>query len=134
MDWVNLLIPLGLALLLGAIIGLERQWRQRMAGLQTNTLVSVGAALFVMLSMHTGEDTRIPAQIVSGIGFLGGGVILREGHGVRGLNTAATLWCAGAIGCLAGSGLYFAAIIGTAVVLMINIILLHKSWTNPDIT
>lgn len=123
MDWVNLLIPLGLALLLGAIIGLERQWRQRMAGLQTNTLVSVGAALFVMLSMHTGEDTRIPAQIVSGIGFLGGGVILREGHGVRGLNTAATLWCAGAIGCLAGSGFYIEAIIGTAVVLTVNIIL-----------
>lgn len=123
MLWVDMFIPLGLALFLGAMIGLERQWRQRMAGLQTNALVSVGAALFVMLSMHTTENTRIPAQIVSGIGFLGGGVILREGHGVRGLNTAATLWCAGAIGSLAGSRFYSEAIIGTAVVLMVNITL-----------
>ena len=123
MNWVELLIPLGLAFVLGSIIGLERQWRQRMAGLQTNALVSTGAALFLMLSEYTPGDTRIPAQIVSGVGFLGGGVILREGHGIRGINTAATLWCTAAIGCLVGSRLYTEAIMGTVAVLMINLIL-----------
>ncbi len=122
-NWTDLPIPLGLALLLGSLIGLERQWRQRTAGLQTNALVSTGAALFAMLSTHTPGDTRITAQIISGIGFLGGGVILREGHGVKGLNTAATLWCTGAIGCLAGSRFYSEAIIGTTMILVINIIL-----------
>ncbi len=83
-----------MAFVLGAILGLERQWRQRLAGLRTNTLVATGAALFVMLSALTPGDsspTRVAAQVVSGIGFLAGGVILREGTTVRGLNTAATL-------------------------------------------
>lgn len=123
MNYIEFAIPLGLAFLLGSAIGLERQWRQRMAGLQTNALVAIGATLFLMLSGYTPGDTRIPAQIVSGVGFLGGGVILREGHGVRGINTAATLWCTAAIGCLVGAKLYTEAITGTAVILIVNIIL-----------
>jgi len=97
------------ALCFGAVIGIERQWRQRLAGLRTNTLVSLGAASFVLFSAAFPEEispTRVSAQIVSGIGFLGAGIIFREGFNVRGLNTAATLWCAAAIGMLAGAGVF----------------------------
>ena len=105
------------AFVLGMLIGIERQWRQRMAGLRTNTLVCVGSALFVALTGLThGETTRIAGQVVSGIGFLGAGVILREGLNVRGLNTAATLWCAAAVGILAGMGFILEATIGTIAV------------------
>ncbi|HIK38563.1 MAG: MgtC/SapB family protein [Geminocystis sp.] len=119
-------VRLIVAFLLGSAIGLERQWRQRMAGLRTNTLVAIGAALFVMLSVLTPGDsspTRIAAQVVSGIGFLGGGVILREGLSVRGLNTAATLWCAAAIGALAGAGFLTQATLGALSVLATNLFL-----------
>src|SRR6201996_6999759 len=98
---------LGVATLLGACIGFERQWRQRMAGLRTNTLVAIGAASFVVfesLFPDDGSPTRVAAQVVSGIGFLGAGIIFREGLQVSGLNTAATLWCSAAVGLLAGSG------------------------------
>jgi putative Mg2+ transporter-C (MgtC) family protein len=118
---------LGLALLLGGLIGLERQWRQRTAGLRTNALVSTGSALFVMLAAMTTADVssmpRIAAQVVSGIGFLGAGVIMREGLSVRGLNTAATLWCAAAVGTLAGAGWKLGAVTGTAAVLAIHLCL-----------
>ncbi|PLZ97945.1 hypothetical protein CEN50_13115 [Fischerella thermalis CCMEE 5268] len=126
MTWLDFTIRLAVAFLLGSVIGLERQWRQRMAGLRTNTLVCVGAALFVMLSAQTPGDsspTRIAAQVVSGIGFLGGGVILKEGATIRGLNTAATLWCAAAIGTFSGSGLIIQAFLGAAAVLIANILL-----------
>lgn len=88
------------AMLLGALIGAERQWRQRMAGLRTNALVATGAAVFILSAMSASPDSpgRIAAQIVSGIGFLGAGVIMRDGMNVRGLNTAATLWCSAGIG------------------------------------
>ncbi|MEN9207270.1 MAG: MgtC/SapB family protein [Gloeomargarita sp. GMQP_bins_120] len=122
-EFVNRLV---VAFLLGSALGLERQWRQRMAGLRTNTLVAIGAALFVMLSALIPGDTsptRIAAQVVSGIGFLGGGVILREGLTVRGLNTAATLWCAAAVGSLAGAGLPAQAAVGTGAVLVANLVL-----------
>lgn len=91
-----------LAMCLGALIGAERQWRQRMAGLRTNALVATGAAVFILSSYATSPDSpgRIAAQIVSGIGFLGAGVIMREGMNIRGLNTAATLWCSAGIGVL----------------------------------
>jgi putative Mg2+ transporter-C (MgtC) family protein len=95
------------ALALGTVIGLERQWRQHQAGLRTNALVALGAALFVSLSRLMGDEnspTRIASYIVSGLGFLGGGVILRDGLTVKGMNTAATLWCTGAVGTLAGAG------------------------------
>lgn len=126
MSLLDFSLRLFVAFLLGSAIGLERQWRQRMAGLRTNALVCVGASLFVMLSVMTpGESspTRMAAQVVSGIGFLGGGVILREGLTVRGLNTAASLWCASAIGCIAGAGLFHQAFIGAIAVLMANIAL-----------
>lgn len=93
------------AMLLGALIGAERQWRQRMAGLRTNALVATGAAVFILSSMTTSPDSpgRIAAQIV--LDWLSGaGVIMREGMNVRGLNTAATLWCSAGIGVLCGLG------------------------------
>jgi putative Mg2+ transporter-C (MgtC) family protein len=114
------------AVLMGMAIGVERQWRQHPAGLRTNALVSLGAALFVGLSTLMDRDaspTRIAAQVVSGLGFLGGGVILREGLNVRGLNTAATLWCSGAVGSLAGAGFPLEALAGTTAVLFVHIAL-----------
>jgi putative Mg2+ transporter-C (MgtC) family protein len=120
MTWIHFIIHLAVAQFLGAAIGVERQWRQRMAGLRTNALVATGAAMFVMLgSMIPGEasPTRVVSYVVSGIGFLGGGVILREGFAVRGLNTAATLWCAAAVGCLAGWGFVPEASIGAAAII-----------------
>ena len=90
------ILNLAVALCLSAAIGFERQWRNRLAGLRTNTLVALGAASFVIFEeLIPGESspTRVAAQVVSGIGFLGAGLIFREGLSVRGLNTAATLWC-----------------------------------------
>ncbi|MFM9607276.1 MgtC/SapB family protein [Streptomyces sp. V2] len=110
----------------GALIGVERQWRARMAGLRTNALVAAGATLFVLYSEavgDTGSPTRVASYVVSGIGFLGGGVILREGGGVRGLNTAATLWCSAAVGVLAASGRLDLCLIGTAAVLAVHLLL-----------
>jgi putative Mg2+ transporter-C (MgtC) family protein len=124
MDPLYFVLNVGAALLLGVAIGLERQFRQHPAGLRTNALVCVGAALFVSLSGLMGDTsspTRIASYIVSGIGFLGGGVILREGVNVKGLNTAATLWCSAAVGTLAGAGYPLHALIGTSVVLGVNI-------------
>src|SRR5580700_3832943 len=126
LTWLELLIRLGSALLLGALIGAERQWRQRTAGLRTYSLVSIGAALFVLLAALTGireEGTRIAAQVISGVGFLGAGVLMRTGLTVHGLNTASTIWCSAAVGVLAGSGFYAAAFLGTTFVLIINIFL-----------
>lgn len=127
MMWQHFAIRLGLALILGAFIGAERQWRQRMAGLRTNALVAAGAGMFVMLTALTarsGDDSfRIAGQVVSGVGFLGAGVILRNGLSVSGLNTAATLWCSAAIGTLAGYGMYGPAITGACAVIAANVIL-----------
>ncbi|MFN3326368.1 MAG: MgtC/SapB family protein [Bryobacteraceae bacterium] len=119
-------LRLAVALALGAMIGVERQWRQRMAGLRTAALVSTGSALFVTMSLSMADTSaagRIAAQVVSGIGFLGAGVILRDGLNVRGLNTAATLWCAAAVGTLAGYGLLVEGAIGSVMVLGANILL-----------
>ena len=124
MLWHHFAIRLGFALLLGAIVGAERQWRQRTAGLRTNALVAAGAAMFVMLSALTerpDDSFRIAGQIVSGIGFLGAGVILRNGLNISGLNTAATLWCSAAIGTLSGYGMYGSAITGAIAVLSANV-------------
>jgi putative Mg2+ transporter-C (MgtC) family protein len=100
-------LNLFIAACLGASIGLERQWRQHLAGLRTNTLVALGAAIFITYGRAVSDAdgaTRIAAQVVTGIGFLGAGVIFKEGLNVRGLNTAATLWCSAAVGLLAGEG------------------------------
>ncbi len=124
---LEFLIRLGAGFVAGALIGLERQWRQRGAGLRTNALVATGATLFVLLSESFADDevspTRVAAQVVSGVGFLGAGVILRDGLNVRGINTAATLWCAAAVGCLAGAGLYWLALAGSGAVVVANVIL-----------
>ena len=126
MAWQDIVIRLLVAIFAGACIGTERQWRHRMAGLRTNALVSLGACLFVLLSVMTsgeGSPTRIAAQVVSGIGFLGGGVIIRDGFSIRGLNTAATLWCAAAVGTLVGAGFLKVGIIGAFGVILANIFL-----------
>lgn len=120
------LINLTVATLLGASIGFERQWRQRMAGLRTNTLVAIGAASFVAFaSLFPGAENsmRVAAQVVSGIGFLGAGIIFREGMQVTGLNTAATLWCSAAVGVLAGSGHPLEAGAATGFVILVNLVL-----------
>lgn len=113
------------AMLLGALIGAERQWRQRMAGLRTNALVATGAAVFILSAMSASPDSpgRIAAQIVSGIGFLGAGVIMRDGMNVRGLNTAVTLWCSAGIGVLCGLGQFWNATAATLIILCANILL-----------
>jgi putative Mg2+ transporter-C (MgtC) family protein len=116
-------LDVGTALLLGLAIGIERQIGQHPAGLRTNALVCVGAALFVSLSRlmeHDSSPTRVAAQVVCGIGFLGGGVILREGLNVKGMTTAATLWCSAAIGTLAGAGYPLHAMVGTGMILVTN--------------
>ncbi|MFQ3665993.1 MAG: MgtC/SapB family protein [Sphingomonadaceae bacterium] len=122
-DWILNLLA---AILLGGLIGLERQWRQRLAGLRTNTLVALGAASFVVFAANFGDEmspTRVAAQVVSGIGFLGAGIIFREGVNVRGLNTAATLWCSAAVGLLAGTGALAQALAVTLFVIGVNVAL-----------
>lgn len=112
-------IQLFTALLLGAAVGLERQWRQRMASTRTNALVAAGASAFVMAGMLLGNDpgSRMASYVVSGVGFLGAGVIFKDGGNVRGLNTAATIWCSAAMGVLCGfNQLLLALLVGLAVV------------------
>lgn len=125
MDYLDFLMRISVCFVLGIIIGLERQYRRKTAGIRTITLVSLGAFLFVSISnlSQTGDVTRIAAQVVSGIGFLGAGVILRDGTNIRGLNTAATLWCSAAIGALTALGLLSEAVVGVAYILMANLFL-----------
>ena len=125
MDLKTFIIRICVCFILGVFIGLERQWRRKPIGLRTSTLVCLGSFLFVAVSnLLEGDDmTRIAAQVVSGIGFLGAGVILRDGMNVRGLNTAATLWCSAAIGTLTAFGLIIEASIGTLFILFSNIFL-----------
>src|ERR1700743_383183 len=111
-------LRLGVGLGCGALIGIEREWQARRgeargAGLRTNALVSTGATLFVLYAVVTNDSspTRVASYVVSGVGFLGGGVILREGFNVHGLNTAATLWCSAAVGVLAAGGHFLLALI-----------------------
>jgi len=125
MDYITFLLRLGICFVLGSMIGLERQWRKRAVSLRTTALVCLGSFLFVAMSVLVKDidQTRIAAQVVSGIGFLGAGVILRDGTHIRGLNTAATLWCSAAIGSLCAFGFLFEAAIGTLCVLVSNIVL-----------
>ena len=111
--------------LLGALIGFERQWRQRGGGVHTSALVAIGAALFALLAPVVGSDseTRILANIVTGVGFLAGGLILRQGASITGLNTAATIWATAAVGALAGIGQFSHAFMGAAAILAFNLAL-----------
>lgn len=115
---------MAVALILGAIIGSERQFRGRMAGLRTNALVSLGAAGFVIFAALFPDDinpTRVAAQVVSGIGFLGAGIIFRDGFNIQGINTAATLWCAAAVGLIAGTGHLLYAVSLTLLIVFANL-------------
>ena len=117
-------VNMAVALSCGAVIGSERQVRQRMAGLRTNALVSLGAAGFVIFSQlveHDASPSRVAAQVVSGIGFLGAGIIYRDGFNVQGLNTAATLWCSAGVGLLAGVGAWPFAVMLTGMVIFVNL-------------
>ncbi len=122
---VEFLMRLGVAAILGSAIGFERQWRQRSAGLQTSSLVAIGAALFTLLdiTVNAGDSTRIIAGIVTGVGFIGGGVILRTGLGISGVNTAATIWASAAVGALAGFGLWREATLGAGAIIFLNLVL-----------
>src|SRR5271155_830006 len=113
-----------LALILGACVGAERQWRQRAAGLRTNTLVCFGAAAFVDLGLTLAPGTtQVIAYVVSGVGFLGARAIMKDGGSVRGLNPAATLWCSAAVGACAGAGQMLDAVFVTALLIAINSVL-----------
>ncbi len=111
------------ALLLGASVGLERQWRQLHTGLTTHALVALGAAAYSALPLLIGSETdiRMGGQVVTGIGFLGAGLIMRDGLNVRGLNTSATVWATGAVGVLAGYGHLLEATEATLLLLLVNI-------------
>src|SRR6202043_1879844 len=120
-------LRLSAVIAMGATVGLERQWRQRMAGTRTNALVAAGAAAFVMCGLRLDNDPsargRIVSYVVSGVGFLGAGVIFKDGANVRGLNTAATIWCSAAIGALCGLGSLQLALVLAAAVLLTNLVL-----------
>jgi len=126
MDILEFIYRLGVAILAGFIIGFERQWHNKPTGLRTNMLVATGSAIFVLLSVliknqdPNTDVTRIISQVVTGIGFLGAGVIFREGTSVHGLTSAATVWCSAAIGCIAATGYFIEAFICTALVVIVN--------------
>ena len=141
MQILDFVLGLGAALLMGAVVGLERQWRQRMAGTRTNALVAADASAFVMCAFMVRDTSRSEAQIVSyvvsGVGFLGAGVIFKDAGGVRGLNTAATIWCSAALGAISGLGNPLHALIMTVAVLSANIVLrplAYRLYPAPAIT
>ena len=116
-----------LATALGAAVGLEREYRQKPAGLRTNILIAVGSALFTLLSIEmtkgVGDTSRVAGQIVTGIGFLGGGAIVRSGDAIHGMTTAATIWVNAAIGVAAGMGQFALATVVTALTLVVLVVL-----------
>ena len=123
----------------GLLIGLERQIHHKSAGTRTNALVSMGSAVFVMISLQITEDrggdaTRIIGQIVTGIGFLGAGVILHQGINVQGLTTAATIWCSSGIGCLSAAGYYAEVAVCVVAVILVNVLFrwLDDKIKKPD--
>jgi putative Mg2+ transporter-C (MgtC) family protein len=125
-DFLDSLVSLFSAFVLGGLIGAERQYRQRGGGLRTHVLVALGAATFVDIGQHLNGNagaTQIIAYVVSGVGFLGAGVIMKQGSNVWGLNTAATLWCSAAVGACAGADLAIEAITLTIFVLAGNTLL-----------
>jgi len=129
---INLLISIAA----GIVVGLERQWQQKLAGIRTTALVSFGSCMFVTLSTFmAGADSspsRMAAQVVSGIGFLAGGVIIRDGFSVSGINTAATLWCSAAIGSMIGAGYPIQGIVAAFMLMLMNIVLRSLSHKVDD--
>jgi len=125
-SFLDTVLSLVAAFVLGTLIGAERQYRQRTAGLRTNVLVAVGAAAFADLASRLGGPTdamRVVANVITGVGFLGAGVIMKEGLNVRGLNTAATLWCSAAVGSCAGTDMLAEAVLITFIIIAGNTIL-----------
>ena len=117
-----------LAAVLGGLIGVEREWRNKEAGLRTNILIAIGSAVFTLMSIEltdarTGDTSRVAAQIVTGIGFLGAGAIMRTNAGIQGLTTAATIWVNAAVGVAAGGGEFHLAVITTGVTLAVLLVL-----------
>jgi putative Mg2+ transporter-C (MgtC) family protein len=127
MPSLEIFLRLSLAAGLGAALGLEREWRQKPAGLRTNILIALGAAMFTIISLRLGADSgesdRIAAGIVTGVGFLGAGAILRSGRNVHGMTTAATIWVNAAVGMAAGAGEFEMATIATVVTLIVLVLL-----------
>ena len=130
MTYTEFTIRLLVALFAGILIGIEREWKKKPAGIRTNTMVSTGAALFVLLAFKIAEQAglqtdvgRVIGQVVTGIGFLGAGIIFKDGGDIHGLTTAATIWCSAAIGCIAGAGYFVEAAIGTAAIIFVNFLL-----------
>ncbi|MCR5822155.1 MAG: MgtC/SapB family protein [Bacteroidales bacterium] len=132
MPITTFIFRLACALIAGIIIGTQRELKQRQAGLTTNSLVAVGACIFILISesvimtaMASGgpvnnDNLRVLSQVVTGIGFLGAGVIMKDGLTIHGLSSAATIWCSAAVGCLCGFGMWREALIAVAVVILIN--------------
>jgi len=125
MTYLEFTLRVLVALLAGMLIGFERQWNHKTISLRTATLVSIGSALYVLLSITitqtNGDATRIIGQVVTGIGFLCAGVIFKEGFSVHGLTTSVTIWCSSAIGCLAAAGYYIETFIATFFILLVNV-------------
>lgn len=126
-DWLLLLTKLVLATALGYLIGMERELHGKVVGTRTISLIAIGSMLYVLMSpsIIDGDNSRIIAQVVSGIGFLGAGIIFKNGDTVKGLTTAATVWCAAAIGCLCGAAMFAEAVAGTMAIMVVNIFFKH---------
>jgi putative Mg2+ transporter-C (MgtC) family protein len=133
MDWLSDIFGIVLAVVLGAAIGVEREFSGKAAGLRTNILICLGAAVFTIISKQmAGENdslTRIAAGVVTGVGFLGAGAIIQDRAGVHGLTTAATIWFMACLGMACGAGLYELAVISTllAIFILIGLRLIHRS-------
>lgn len=139
MEWTEFALRIGLASLAGLLIGLEREFRGKHAGLKTNALVALGASVFVIMSLQfKGEEyadiTRVLSQVIIGIGFIGAGTIIREGKDVKGLTTAATIWCSAGAGCLAAFEMYAELAILTVLIILINFTfsILEKKMINAE--
>jgi putative Mg2+ transporter-C (MgtC) family protein len=134
-DWLMAVTKIVLATGLGYLIGMERERHGKVVGTRTISLIAIGSALYVLMSpsITGGDNSRIIAQVVSGIGFLGAGIIFKDGDTIKGLTTAATVWCAAAIGCLCGFGMYAEAVLGTVAIIGVNVLFKHlKHEAHPD--
>ena len=127
-DWVGSISKIAMATVLGYIIGVERELHGKVVGTRTISLIAIGTSLYVLMSpsIFGGDNSRVIAQVVSGIGFLGAGIIFKDGDSVKGLTTAATVWCAAAVGGLCGFGMFAEALLGTVAIIAINIMFRHR--------
>lgn len=126
--WVSVVSKIAMATILGYLIGVERELHGKVVGTRTISLIAIGTSLYVLMSptIFGGDNSRIIAQVVSGIGFLGAGIIFKDGDTVKGLTTAATVWCAAAVGGLCGFGMFAEALLGTLAIVTINIFFRHR--------